>query len=57
MCRARRHLAPLDRDRTWVLNLDTVGSPELVMLEGEGCFVMEDYFDRGTNFTPFSLKT
>ncbi len=44
---ARRHLAPLDRDRTWVLNLDTVGSPELVMLEGEGCFVMEDYFDRG----------
>jgi hypothetical protein len=44
---ARRHLAPLDRDRTWVLNLDTVGSPQLAMLEGEGCFVMEDYFDRG----------
>ena len=44
---ASRHLAPLDRDRTWVMNLDTVGSPELAMLEGEGCFVMEDYFDRG----------
>jgi hypothetical protein len=44
---ARRHLAALDRDSTWVLNLDTVGSPELAMLEGEGAFVMEDYFDRG----------
>jgi hypothetical protein len=44
---ARRHLAPLDRDRTWVINLDTIGSPALVMLEGEGAFVMEDYFDRG----------
>jgi hypothetical protein len=44
---ARRHLAPLDRERTWLLNLETVGSPELAMLEGEGCFVMEDYFDRG----------
>jgi len=41
-----RHLAPLDRERTWVLNLDTVGSPNLVLLEGEGCVVMEDYFDR-----------
>ena len=44
---ARRHLAQLDRERTWVLNFDTVGSPELAMLEGEGAFVMEDYFDRG----------
>ncbi len=44
---ARRHLAHLDRDRTWVLNLETVGSPELALLEGEGAFVMEDYFDRG----------
>jgi len=43
----RRHLAPLDRERTWLLNLETIGSPELAMLEGEGCFVMEDYFDRG----------
>lgn len=44
---AARHLAPLDRGRTWLLNFDTVGSPELTMLEGEGTMVMEDYFDRG----------
>ncbi len=44
---ARRHLAALDRDRTWLVNVETVGSPELAMLEGEGSFVMEDYFDRG----------
>jgi hypothetical protein len=41
-----RHLKRLHRDRTWVLNLDTVGSPRLIMLEGEGTIVMEDYFDR-----------
>ncbi len=41
-----RHLRPLNRDRTWVLNLDTLGSPRLIMLEGEGPVVMEDYFDR-----------
>jgi len=41
-----RHLAGADRDNTWLLNLDSVGSPSLVMLEGEGCVVMEDYFDR-----------
>ena len=41
-----RHLAPLDRERTWMLNLDTVGSPGLVLLEGEGAIVMEDFFDR-----------
>jgi hypothetical protein len=42
-----RHLAPLDRERTWVLNVDTVGSPGLVLLEGEGPIVMEDFFDVG----------
>jgi hypothetical protein len=42
-----RRLKTLDRSRTWVLNLDTVGSPALVMLEGEGTFKMEDYFDPG----------
>ncbi len=41
-----RHLAPLDRERTWMLNLDTLGSPGLVLLEGEGPIVMEDFFDR-----------
>ena len=40
---AERHLQPLSRERTWVLNLDTIGSPRLVMLEGEGTFRMEDY--------------
>jgi hypothetical protein len=43
---AARHFPRLDRERTWFLNLDTVGSPELVLLEGEGPVVMEDYFDR-----------
>lgn len=44
---AERHLRALDRERTWLLNFDSVGSPELTMLEGEGELVMEDYFDRG----------
>lgn len=39
------HAEALPRDRTWFLNLDTVGSPRLVLLEGEGPFVMEDYRD------------
>jgi hypothetical protein len=38
-----RHLSQLDPERTWVLNLDTVGSPQLVLLEGEGVLWMEDY--------------
>jgi acetylornithine deacetylase/succinyl-diaminopimelate desuccinylase-like protein len=38
-----RHLKPLDPSRTWVLNVDSVGSPRLIMLEGEGPVVMEDY--------------
>jgi Zn-dependent M28 family amino/carboxypeptidase len=43
---ASRHFSSLDRNRTWVLNLDTVGSPRLVLVEGEGPVVMEDYHDR-----------
>jgi Zn-dependent M28 family amino/carboxypeptidase len=43
---ARRHFPSLDRNRTWFLNLDTVGSPRLILLEGEGPVVMEDYHDR-----------
>lgn len=39
------HLRRLDRARTWVLNLDTVGSPRLVLLEGEGVLGVEDYTD------------
>jgi Zn-dependent M28 family amino/carboxypeptidase len=42
----KRHLAPLDREKTWVVVPDTVGSPGLAMLEGEGPLVMEDYYDR-----------
>jgi hypothetical protein len=43
---ARRYFPSLDRDRTWFVNLETVGSPNLIMLEGEGPIVMEDYHDR-----------
>jgi len=42
-----RHLRPRDPERTWVLNLDTVGSPRLVMLEGEGVLWIEDYAEPG----------
>lgn len=40
-----RHRDELPPGRTWFLNLDTVGSPDLVMLEGEGPVWMEDYAD------------
>ncbi len=43
---ARDHFPTLPHDRTWFLNLDTVGSPILAMCEGEGPVVMEDYYDR-----------
>jgi Zn-dependent M28 family amino/carboxypeptidase len=43
---ARRHFPSLDRERTWFLNLETLGSPQLILLEGEGALVMEDYHDR-----------
>jgi acetylornithine deacetylase/succinyl-diaminopimelate desuccinylase-like protein len=42
---ARRHFASLPRDRTHVVCVDTVGSPELVMLEGEGMLRMNDYHE------------
>jgi Zn-dependent M28 family amino/carboxypeptidase len=40
---ARRHFATLPTDRTHMICVDTVGSPELVMLEGEGMLRMRDY--------------
>jgi hypothetical protein len=43
---ARRHFPALDRERTWFINLETLGSPRLMMLEGEGPVVMEDYHHR-----------
>jgi hypothetical protein len=42
-----RHSSELDLRSTWVLNLDTIGSPRLIMLEGEGPFLMQDYTDPG----------
>lgn len=43
---ARRHFPALDRERTAFLNLETLGSPRLILIEGEGPIVMEDYTDR-----------
>ena len=38
-----RHASELDRDATSFLCIDTVGSPRLIMLEGEGPGWMEEY--------------
>jgi Zn-dependent M28 family amino/carboxypeptidase len=43
----RRHAAELPPGSTWVLNLETIGSPKLALLEGEGPLVMRDYTDPG----------
>ncbi len=40
---ARRHFDALAPEHTSFLCLDTIGSPELTMLEGEGFLVMRDY--------------
>jgi len=40
---ARRHLDAMDRERTTVLCVDTLGSPHLALIEGEGMLVMRDY--------------
>lgn len=40
---ARRHFGSLDPARTHVVCVDTVGSPELLLLEGEGMLRMRDY--------------
>lgn len=42
-----RHGNEFDKDATWFMNFDTVGSTDLVMLEGEGPAWMEDYKDPG----------
>jgi hypothetical protein len=39
------HAAELDPTSTYCLAVDTVGSPQLVMLEGEGTVAMHDYTD------------
>ncbi len=40
---ARRHFPRLPPSRTWFVNLDTIGSGRLVLLEGEGPVRMHDY--------------
>jgi Zn-dependent M28 family amino/carboxypeptidase len=40
---ARRHFDSLPRDRTHVICLDTVGSPKLTVLQGEGMLRMNEY--------------
>ena len=40
---ARRHFAELPRESTSFLCLDTLGSPELLLIEGEGFLRMRDY--------------
>ncbi|MGH2694392.1 MAG: M28 family metallopeptidase [Actinomycetota bacterium] len=40
-----RHRDELHKGRTWFINLDTIGSPHLVVLEGEGPVWMEKYSD------------
>jgi hypothetical protein len=40
---AARHFGRLDRSKTEVLVLECLGSPELVLIEGEGMLMMRDY--------------
>ncbi len=40
-----RHRSELDSGSTWILNMDTIGSPRLIMLEAEGPFRMQEYTD------------
>jgi hypothetical protein len=40
---ARRHLRSLPRDSTYVIVVDTVGSPHLLLLEGEGMLGVREY--------------
>jgi Peptidase family M28 len=42
---ARRHFADLPRARTHVVCVDTVGSPQLALIEGEGMLRMREYPD------------
>jgi len=40
---ARRHFPSLPRERTRVICIESVGSPELIVIEGEGMIRMRDY--------------
>ena len=39
----KRHSKDLPTDSSWFVNLETIGSPELALLEGEGTIWMRDY--------------
>jgi hypothetical protein len=43
----RDHGHELPPGRTWFVNLETIGSPKLALIEGEGPLVMRDYADPG----------
>jgi hypothetical protein len=46
----RRHFGNLPKGSTWFVNLETVGSPELVLLEGEGVLAMREYDEGWKDF-------
>ncbi len=47
---ARRHFLSLPTGSTWFVNLETVGSPELALLEGEGVLAMREYEEQFKDF-------
>jgi hypothetical protein len=52
----RRHGPSLDRERTRVIVLETLGSPELILLEGEGMIWMTDYDPEVRDFIAASAQ-
>lgn len=46
----RRHFGSLPKASTWFVNLETLGSPELALLEGEGVLAMREYDERWKDF-------
>jgi len=47
---ARRHFGALDRARTRFVCLESLGSPELIVIEGEGMLRMHDYAPADRDF-------
>jgi hypothetical protein len=45
-----RHFGSLDRDSTFFLCLESIGSPHLLVLRGEGFLKMTEYPDRALSF-------
>lgn len=45
-----RHFGSLPKASTWFVNLETLGSPELALLEGEGVLAMREYDERWKDF-------